>query len=46
MSLRDGGNIVAVSGEAIQPGRAFTLDCFAPLAMTSGPLTMTGGLNP
>ncbi|MDR1470095.1 MAG: hypothetical protein LBT00_12470 [Spirochaetaceae bacterium] len=34
-SLRDGGSIVAVSGEAIQAGR-YPLDCFAPLAMTRG----------
>ncbi|MDR1468650.1 MAG: hypothetical protein LBT00_05090 [Spirochaetaceae bacterium] len=34
------------SGEAIQPGKVFALDCFAPLAMTGGSLTMTGGLNP
>ncbi|MDR1470024.1 MAG: hypothetical protein LBT00_12110 [Spirochaetaceae bacterium] len=25
---------VATSDEAIRPGNAFTLDCFAPLAMT------------
>jgi hypothetical protein len=33
VSLRDGGNIVAV-GEAIQTG-GYLLDCFATLAMTS-----------
>ncbi|MDR1468996.1 MAG: hypothetical protein LBT00_06855 [Spirochaetaceae bacterium] len=34
-SLRTRGNTVAV-GEAIQTGKAFTLDCFAPLATTGG----------
>ncbi|MDR1468216.1 MAG: hypothetical protein LBT00_02860, partial [Spirochaetaceae bacterium] len=34
----------ARSGEAIQMGRAFTLGCFAPLAMTGGLLAMTGSV--
>ncbi|MDR1469991.1 MAG: hypothetical protein LBT00_11940 [Spirochaetaceae bacterium] len=34
LSLRVGGNMVAFSGEAIQPEKALTLDCFASLAMT------------
>ncbi|MDR1470533.1 MAG: hypothetical protein LBT00_14730 [Spirochaetaceae bacterium] len=41
-SLRDGGNRVAV-GEAIQTGKAFTLDCFALLAMTEGLARNDGG---
>jgi hypothetical protein len=40
LSLRAGGNIVAVSDEAIQIGEALTLDCFASLAMTRGELSL------